>query len=225
MFKIDFLKNQGLPRKSRTLEVGLFTSIAVISVLVLCLLCVWYFHNSSTLRSKEKSLAVLESMLQKTSGKSSLKLRIKKNLSIYDECYFEVANSIGRYVQWTPVLRELANHLPPSMLLNELSVIRTIKKKKVASIRNPRKKVSFEIVSRILKSDVYDFMPDANNTAVKDYLDIWCSSQVLESAFKSAYLAKSSNAEYEDSKGKSHAVRNYIIDSQLKSQEIADTKL
>lgn len=222
MFKIDFLKKQGLPTKSRPLEVGLFTTIAVISVLILCLLCVQYFHNSSVLISKQKSLAVLESMLQKTPGKGR---QNDKNMSIYDECHFEIATSIGRYVQWTPVLRELANSLPPSMLLNELKVTRTLKKTRVTSIINPKKKVNFEIISRTLTSDVYDFLPDADDTAVKSYLAIWRSSKVLENVFEDAYLAKSSDTEHTDSDGKIHKVKNYVITGQLKSQEIADTKL
>lgn len=225
MFEIDFLKSQGLPAKNRLFEVGLFTGIAVISSLILCLLYVLYFCNSSTLRSKQKTLASLESMLEETSGESSLKSHIDKNLSIYDECYFEIAGSIGRYVQWTPILRELADSLPPSMLLNELSVIRTVKKQKIASIRNPKKKVSFEIINRSLKSDLYDFMPDADDTAVKNYLASWRNSQVLSTVFKDIYLAKSSDAEYKDSEGKVHEVKNHVINGRLKSQKIADKKL
>lgn len=225
MFKIDFLKGQGLPEKSRTVETGLFAGIAAVSVLILCLLFVQYFHNSLILRAKQKHLATLESRLKETAGKGSIKLRIKQNLSIYDECYFEIASSIGRYVQWTPLLRELANSLPPSMLINELSVTRTISKEKVTSIRDPGKQVDFEIVKRTLNSDLYGFNTDENDTAIKSYLAIWRDSEVQNSAFEKVYLAESSDAEYRDSAGRTHKVKNHIIRGQLKSQMIADKKL
>lgn len=224
MFTIDFLKNQGLPKKPRVFEVGLFTVIAAASLAVFCLLGIQYFHNNLVLQSKQKALIRCESRLQKASGEGSLEFRIEKNLSIYDECYFEIANSIGRYVQWTPVLREFAGSLPSSMLLNELSVIRTIEKKKVTSIIDPKKKVDIEIIHRTLKSDVYDFMPGAEGTAVKNYLDSLRSSQLLIDVLDKAYIVESSDAEYEDSDGKKHKVRNYIVDCLLKSQEIADVQ-
>ncbi len=220
MFTIDFLKKQGLPKKNQLLEIGLFTGIGAVSLLVLCLLCVQHFHNSSVLISRQKELALRESILQKASGEDSLKYGIEKNLNIYDECYVEIANSIGRYVQWTPVLREFAAALPPSMLLNKLSVTRTISKKKVTSTVDPKKKVDIEIVNRVLKSDVYDFMPEAKGTAVENYLDSLRSSQSLKGVLDAAYIAESSDAEYKDSNGRNHKVKNHIINCLLKSQEI-----
>jgi hypothetical protein len=218
MFKIDFLKGQGLPARNRTTEIGLFAGIAAVSVLILLLLCVQYFHNSLTLRAKQKQLTALESMLKGTDGKGSMKSRIKKNLGIYNECHFEIANSIGRYVQWTPLLREIANSLPPSMLINELSVTRSVSKEQVASIREPGKQVDFEIINRTLNSNLYGFNSDANDTAVKSYLAIWRDSKVLNSAFEKVYLAESGDVAYTDPAGRIHKVKNHIIRGQLKSQ-------
>lgn len=220
MFTIDFLKNQGLPEKQRPLEIGLFTGIAAISLIVFFLLCIQYFHNTTVLRSKQEALARRESILQKTSGEGSLKARIEKDLNIYDEYYLEIAGSIGRYVQWTPVLREFADLLPPSMLLNELSVIRTIEKRKVASVIDPKKKVDIEIIHRTLKSDVYDFMPETESAAVENYLDDLRNSQPLKGVLNKVYIGESRDAEYKDSNGKKHKVKNHIINCLLKSQEI-----
>jgi uncharacterized protein (DUF2344 family) len=225
MFKIDFLKGQGLPARSRRVEIGLFAGIAAVSALILCLLFMQYFHNSLVLRAKQKYSASLESRLKEAAGKGSIKSRIKKNLGIYHECYFEIASSIGRYVQWTPLLRELANSLPQSMLINELSVTRSISKEKVTSIRDTGKQVDFEIVKRTLNSDLLGFNTDENDTAVKSYLAIWRDSEVLSSAFEKVYLAESSDAEYKESTGRIHKVKNHIIRGQLKSQKIADKKL
>jgi hypothetical protein len=225
MFKIDFLKGQGLPAKSRTVETGLFAGIAAVSVLILCLLCVQYFHNSLTLRLKQKQLTTLESTLKETAGNVGIESRIRKDLGVYDECYFEIAGSLGRYVQWTPLLLELVNSLPPSMLINELSVTRSISKKKIPSIRQPGKQIDFEIIDRTLNSDLYGFNPDANDTAVKSYLASWRDFKVLNSAFEKVYLAESRDAEYKDLAGRTHKVKNHIIKGQLKSQKIADEKL
>jgi len=225
MFKIDFLKGQGLPARSQTAEMGLFGGIAAVFVLILCLLFVRYCDNALTLRTKQKHLDSLESTLRETASRGSIKSRIRKNLAIYNECHSEIAGSLGRYVQWTPLLRELANSLPSSMLINELSVTRTVNKEKVTSIREPDKQVDFEIVNRTLNSNLYDFNPDANNTAVKSYLASWRNSEVLNNAFEKVYLAESSDAEYKDSAGRINKVKNHIIKGQLKSQKIADKKL
>ena len=225
MFKIDFLKGQGLPARSRTVETGLFAGIAAVSVLILCLLGVGYFGNSMTLRAKQKQLTSLKSILNKTAGKGSIKSRIKKNMDIYNECYSEIACSLGRYVQWTPLLAELANKLPGSMLANELSVTRSISKEKAASVRELDKQVDFEIVNRTLNSDLYGINMDANDTAVKSYLAAWRDSEVLNIAFEKVYLAESGDAEYKDSAGRTQKVKNHIIKGQLKSQKTADKQL
>ena len=147
MFTIDFLKNQKLPKKSRVGDAGVLTFIMTASLLLFCLLAVQYFYNNSVLQSKQKALVLCESMLRKSPGQESLISRVEKNINIYNECYLEIANSIGRYVQWTPVLREFADLLPSSMLLNELSIVRTMEKKKVTSSMDPNKKVDVEIIN------------------------------------------------------------------------------
>lgn len=224
MFTIDFLKNQGLPEKSRLFEVGLIAGIMAASLLVFCLIGIQCFNNNSDLRSKQKALAQCESMLQKASGEGSLKSRIEKNLKIYDECYVEIAGSIGRYVQWTPVLQEFVGSLPPSMLLNELSVIRTVSKKKITSTIDPKKKVDIEIINRTLKSDVYDFMPETQGSAIENYLGRLRSSQSLKGVLDGAYIVQSSDAEYKNSDGTSRNVKNHIINCLIKSQEIAEAQ-
>ena len=224
MFTIDFLKTKGLPEKPRFFEVGLLTGVAGVLLLGLCLLGTQYFYNKSVLRSKQKALSHHESMLAKTSGEDSQKSRIEKKLDVYDRCYFEIAGSIGRYVQWTPVLREFVELLPPSMLLNELSVMRTISKKKVTSTIDPKKKVDIEIINRTLKSNVYDFMPETQGTAVENYLADLRSSQPLKGILEETYIVESSEDEYEGSNNKTHNVKKHIITCVLKSQEIANAK-
>lgn len=224
MFTIDFLKKQGLPAKNRSFEVGVFAGVCSVAVIVVLFLCIHYFHNATVLRSKQNTLARCESMLEKSSGEGSAKHHIETSLDIYNECYDEIGKSLGRYVQWTPVLREFVELLPESMLLNELRVIRTIKKKKVASAVDPKKKVDIEIIHRSLKSDVYDFMPEGQGTSVENYLDDLRKSESLAGVFDKAYIVESSDDEYEDSNGKVHMVKNHIISCLLKSQAVADAQ-
>lgn len=224
MFKIDFLKGQGLPARSRKFEAGLFAGIGAVTVLILCLLSLQYFHDALTLKLRHKQLANLEAMLEGTAGNLNTESRIKKDLKIYDECYVEIAVSLSRYVQWTPLLIEIANSLPPSMLINELSVTRSISKEKVPSIRQPGKQVDFESINRTLNSDLYSFDQDELDTAVKSYLASWRDFKILNSAFEKVYLAESRDAEYENSAGRVYKVKNHIIKGQLKSQNMVDNK-
>jgi len=196
MFTIDFLKNQKLPKKSCVGDAGVLTFIMTASLLLFCLLAVQYFYNNSVLQSKQKALVLRESMLRKSPGQESLISRVEKNINIYNECYLEIANSIGRYVQWTPVLREFADLLPSSMLLNELSVIRT------------------------MENDVHDFTSEAVGTVVENYLADLRSSQLLKGLLGEVYILESGDAEFEDSDGKKHKTKKHIINCRLKSQEI-----
>ena len=60
MFTIDLLKKQGLPKKSRPLDAAALTTMMAIAVIMMCLIVVQYFGNSSELAAKHKSLSYLE---------------------------------------------------------------------------------------------------------------------------------------------------------------------
>lgn len=221
MFTIDFLKNEGLPARNRVLEVGFFTILSAVSLFAFGLLWIQYFRNSTVLSSLERELALWES---KRPDKDPLISGIEKDLKTCNECRFEIASSIGRYTQWTPVLCEFAGTLPPLMLLNELSVIRTVKKDKVTSITDPAKKVDYELIGRTLVSEVYDFTADAGSSTVSNYLELLRGSERLKGVLNEAYIFESDEVECEGADGKKLKVKNYVINSQLRPQEIPGVK-
>lgn len=215
MFKIDFLKSQGLPIRSKPLDAAIVTIAVMISLVVLCLMFTVYVENSITLKTNAQQVTSLEMKLKLARTQNHKALGADETLAVYEQCYKEIANSIGRYVQWTPILHKLAETLSPSMLLNELSVQRTIEKLKVTSVKDPNKKVDYEIINRMLKGDLYDFMPEADDTEVKTYLATLRDSNW----FGDVYLAQSSDSEFDDRK-----IKNHIINCQLKSRQTVDTK-
>ena len=95
------------------------------------------------------------------------------------------------------------------MLVNELSVLRSVKKEKVTSVKDPKKKVDYEIITRTLKSDIYDFVADSDDAEVKEYLTKLRGCDWLENV----YLSQSSDLVFEDRK-----IKNYIINALLKLQ-------
>lgn len=215
MFTIDFMKGKGLPKKSRPLDAAVFAVAVTCCALVLCVVVMQYFNNNLELRSKQRALVFAEAKLQdKSVGKMS-NINADSDIAVYRQGYQEVAASIGRYAQWTPVLYDFSETLSPMMLLNEISVLRTVKKVKVTSVKDSKKKVDYEIINRVFRCDIYDFMPDGNDAEVKKYLASLRRCQWLENV----YLAESSDAEYDGRDVKSH-----IINCMLLSQEAAGAK-
>jgi hypothetical protein len=215
MFTIDFMKGQGLPKKSRPVDAAVFAVAVAGCALVLCVVGVQYFCNAMELRSKEQTLANAEAKLKDGAGEKGSRVSADADIAVYKQGRGEIASSIGRYVQWTPVLRDLAETLRPAMLVNELSVLRTVKKVKVTSVKDAEKKVDYEIINRILKGDIYEFVSEDNDVEVKKYLASLRRCEWLENV----YLAESGDAEYD---GKS--VKNHIINCMLSSQEVAGAK-
>ena len=215
MFKIDFLKGQGLPTKSRPLDIAMLTTVVMFAAMVFALLGIQYFAYKSELVYKQKELTRAQGLvkLDKTAGK------YEKRLTVYEQCRAEVADSIGRYVQWTPVLREFSMTLPPTMLLNELRATRTVSKEKVTSKKDPKKKVDVEIFTRRFQADLYDFMPDEDGAILRSYLADCRNSDALNDILEGVYLSESSDDEYEDSTGDKRNVKKHIVNCTLRSRQ------
>lgn len=224
MFTIDFLKEQGLPDKSRPIKTGVITIIASVLLVGFCLLGIQYFKNKIVLASKQKELVKSEAMLLNNSGGKNRQSQTKRDLGVYVQCKNEIAASIGRYTQWTPILREFSVKMPASLLLDELSVIRTIKKKKINSILDPKKKVDYEIIHRTIKSNVCDFAPQDEGAAVEKYLDKLRGSTSLKGILGKTYIAESNDGEFEDEVGKKFPVKNYVINCLLKADALAESE-
>lgn len=218
MFKIDFLKGHGLPTKSHPMDVAVVSVCAVVAVLVGCLLGIQYFANTSAIASKQKSLSMVEGLVESCSAETDSKGRI----GVYEECYSEVAYSVRRYVKWTPVLREIAETLPSTMMLNALDASRTVSKEKVTSKFDPKKKVDVMIFSRRLKADIFDFAKD-DDSILRQYLSGWRDSERVKGVFDDIFLSRSSDSEYEID-GKTHQVKNHIVDCMLVNRQIINKK-
>lgn len=223
MFEIDFLKGQGLPQKHRAIEAGVYTATAAFFILILLVLWIQFLQNKSELKSKQDQLARLEARAAKSCGQGSVKFHLENSLKVCDESYKEIADSIGRYVQWTPILQEFANSLPSSMVLNELSIIRSVEKKNITSKIEASKKVDYEIINRSIKSNIYDIASNCDRTTIVTYLESLRGTEPLKSLLKEAYVAESSDAEYK-LYGVSRKVKNYVINYVLKPQQIVESK-
>ena len=148
MFKIDFLKGKGLPTKSRPLDAAIIALSVVAVVFVGGMLGIQYFANVSAISLKQKAFDQVESLMVSSPAGDEPRGRI----SVYQDCYGEVAYSVRRYVQWTPVLREIAETLPSTMILNGLNASRSVSKEKVTSKFDVKKKVDIQILNRRLKA-------------------------------------------------------------------------
>jgi len=224
MFTIDFLKEQGLPAKSRPIRTALMTIIAFVLLTGFCLMGIQYFKNKIVLASKQNELAKSEAILLSKPNGKNLKSQIKRDLDLYKQCKYEVAVSIGRYTQWTPILREFSMKMPSSLLMDELRVTRSIKKKKVTSVLDPKKKVDYEIIQRTIKSHICDFVPEDEGAGVEMYLEQIRGSESLSSILGKTYIVESTDGEFEDEGGKKLAVKNYIINCMLKADTLTESE-
>lgn len=214
MFTIDFLKTKGLPKKSHPFCVAGVAVGVVLPAVLVGLMALWHFGNGVSLRSKRQSAEKISSMVAESSADKGLGERVNKRMLVYKDCTGEVAESIGRYVQWTPVLREFIETMPDSMVLNQLDVLRTIEKVKIPSLKDPKKKVDFEIVHRVLKGDIYDVTDDTDDVGIEGYLKGLRESKSLNGVFETVYIEVTKDDIFEGIFAK-----HYVINCQLRSQE------
>lgn len=133
MFTIDLLKGQGRPVRTKPKGIAIFVTTFVVPTLVAILMAGYYYNNKVVISIHKQNINNFNSQLERLADTLKLKKSWEKDKSDLSNCLSEVASSIGRHTQWSPILVSLVQNLPEKVVLNGLEVRQaSVKKKAVA---------------------------------------------------------------------------------------------
>jgi Tfp pilus assembly protein PilN len=210
MFKIDLLKGQGVPLKSSPGGIAITAITIAVPLYVLIMMFGFYVNDITYISVKEQEVARCQSEIDKLSGAVKLQESLEKEKILYSACLSEVKSSIGKYVQWSPVLVTLVENMPNSVMLTELEVRQDSITKKVPKKDNPQEMVDGSVPINILRMSISGGSQYDCNQEVRDFQDRLQSSDFLGPKLENIVVSRES----ETLKGRD--VASYEIDCVFK---------
>ncbi len=151
MFKIDLLKGQGIPIKSRPEGVAIGSVAVTIPIIIGMMMFGIYINNTIAMGIQQKSSVNYKTKTKELSEAVELKKSFDQEVKVLDSCMQEITKMIGRHTQVTPLLVDIAKHIPESTLMTNLQLsMRTVKLQKPTKA-DPKKKVKVDVPIRTLK--------------------------------------------------------------------------
>jgi Tfp pilus assembly protein PilN len=132
MFAIDLLKGQGRPARTKPQGVAIFVATFAVPMLVAILIAGYYYRNKVVISIHKQNIANYVTQTEHLADALKLKEAWEKDKSAINGCLTEVAGSIGRHTQWSPVLVAIVQNLPESVVLNSMEVRQSSIKRKSA---------------------------------------------------------------------------------------------
>jgi len=132
MFKIDLLKGQNLPVRTKPQGVAIFVATFTVPVLVAMLMAGYHVRNGVIISIQKQNIAGVETQTQRLANALMLKESCEKDKSAINSCLADVAASIRKHIQWSPVLVALAENLPDSVVITGLEVKQNFVRRKIA---------------------------------------------------------------------------------------------
>ncbi len=179
MFTIDLLKGQGVPLKSSPGGIAIIAFTIAIPLYVLIIMFGFYVNGNTYMSIREQEIVRCQSEIDKLSSAVKLQESLEKEKLLYSSCLSEVNSSIGKYIQWSPVLVTLVENMPNSVMLTELEVREDSVIKKVPKKDNPQELVDGSVPVKILRMTVSGGHQYDCNEEVKDFQDSLQSSAFL----------------------------------------------
>jgi len=171
MFTIDLLKGEGIPLKSRPEGIAIGALAFGVPIIVGIAMFGFYLSNSVAMSIQRQDITKYTEKTNKLSKAVKLQESLEKEKASIGSSLAEVASSISRHTQWSPVLATLVRNMPNSMVLTKLEVKQRPVKKQIRSKEDPNKKVTISIPARTLQMNVSLSRQIDYDKAVKDFRD------------------------------------------------------
>ena len=174
MFTIDLLKGEGIPARSRPEGVVMGVVGLAVPITVAIVMVGVYLVNGSKISIQKRNITRYAERTAQLSDSVKLYESLEREKSAIYSGMSEVASSVDRHTQWSPVLATLVKTMPGSLVLTWLEVKEEKVKKKVPSKKDPEQMIAISIPKRTLQMKVCGSSHSDCEGAVKAFKDkLW----------------------------------------------------
>ena len=168
MHTIDLLRGQGIPAKTTLGSVAMIVVIIAVPILAAAGMTDRYLQNKIEIEKKQQAIEHEQQTIEEFADALRFKETAEKNQRAINLKLLEVSSCVGRYIQWTPILQTLVEHMPVHMVMSELSADSKSEQKNVASGVDSNSSNSITIITRklvvvITGTEYRDYGDDVKN--------------------------------------------------------------
>lgn len=179
MFTIDLLKGRALPKKSSPKTIVIGGLALLVPVIVAMVMFSFYLRGKAGISVKKQQIVGYEKEIERLSDAVQQQKEYEKKKGVHTDCVSEVAKSITKHTQWTPILVTLVENMPDSVILGKLEVKERMVKRKVPRKDDPEKTTLASVpVKTLLMTVVADQQANIDK-AIKSFREKLCSSKIL----------------------------------------------
>lgn len=179
MFTIDLLKGHGVPLKSSPWGIAISAITAAVPLIIAIVMFGIYLNNKVIVSVRRQEVIRCQSEIERLSSAVERQNSYIRDKVVYNNCLSEVQSSVGRYIQWSPVLMTLVENMPDSMTLTGLEIKEHFVRKKVPKKENPQELVETNVPMQVLRMSVSGSSHQNSDKAIREFRDSLRSSEAL----------------------------------------------
>ena len=146
MHTIDLLRGQGIPAKTTLGSVGMILVIIAIPIFAAAGMVDRYLQNKTDIEIKQQTIVNEQATIDDFADAVNFKDSLLEQQNTIRSKLSEVSSCLGRYIQWSPVLKTLAENMPRGMIMNALKADSTVDRKRAAGEKNPKMTVKRTLI-------------------------------------------------------------------------------
>ena len=180
MLTIDLLKGQGIPIKSRPGVAMVFAVSIAVPMICAILGLGQYVRGNIMLSMTEQETDRFRARVIELTDNVSLHRKSEQEVTTIKGCLGEVGLIMRNYIQWSPVLEEVARSIPESIVLDELVVQAENIFRHVPSKRDPTKNITITLPKRRLIVNLYGRLGGSSDEAILTFIERLKASEVFK---------------------------------------------
>ncbi len=146
MHTIDLLRGQGIPAKTTLGSVGMILVIIAIPIFAAAGMVDRYLQNKTDIEIKQQTIVNEQATIDDFADAVNFKDSLLEQQNTIRSKLSEVSSCLGRYIQWSPVLKTLAENMPRGMIMNALKADSTVDRKRAAGEKDPKMTVKRTLI-------------------------------------------------------------------------------
>ncbi len=179
MFTIDLLKGQGVPIRSQPQGIVLGLIIIAAPLLMTVIGLSYYFNSRVTIGVQTREIAVCRKEIDKLGDVVESQKQLNSEKQDLNNSLNDVASALTRYTQWTPILINIVQNIPDSLILTGLEVKRNSARVVVPRKDDPTKTTNVTVPKRSLHMTVCGGLQNDCSKAVREFSDRLRFSDIL----------------------------------------------
>jgi len=179
MYKVDLLKGEGIPIRSRPGGIAFACLVIAVPMIVGSAMACIYLEHRVAASVQLQQLNRLRGAVTALSEVLQTKHALQEQQALGLQLLGDVKTALKEHTQWSPVLTTVIDCMPDNLILTRLEAKRDSQRRRVPAKDNPGATVDIDVPVRALRIGVYGHEEQTTYRAVRDFQERLRSSALL----------------------------------------------